>query len=190
MLLLIICLLPTGLAAQSYAERYEKCAERLKTASSDSVYMLRLMEKDSCLTGTLAPNFKAKDIYGRWIELAQLKGKVVVLHFWGTHCGPCVDEIPMLNRLVKHYVGKQVAFIGLASDKKVALLRFFKKQPFRFAHIADTKKTATEVFKITDVMPYTFVIAPNGKIYKIVMGSIVEDGFNFYKNLLDECLSK
>src|SRR5262249_18815291 len=64
--------------------------------------------------GDLAPEWKiAAWSDGRSRELADVRGKVVVLDFWGTWCGPCVQAVPTMKELEKKYKGQPVAFLSI-----------------------------------------------------------------------------
>jgi thiol-disulfide isomerase/thioredoxin len=83
--------------------------------------------------------FAAKGLDGQMYDLAALKGKVVVLNFWFVGCPPCKEEIPALNRLVKDYTGKDVAFVSLALDKEKELRDFTKTTRFDYAIIPEAQ---------------------------------------------------
>jgi peroxiredoxin len=80
----------------------------------------------------IAEDFSATDLNGREYNLADFKGKVVLLSFWSTRCPICHSEIPKLNRLTEKYNGKDVVFIGLTSDNETKINAFLKKNPFNF----------------------------------------------------------
>jgi len=188
-LFILVVLFSNSIYAQEYAKQYEKCSERLKNVDDDSIYILRLLEKDSCLIGVTAPNFKATTINGLTIELQKLKGQVAFLNFWGTKCGPCVEEIPGFNKLVRHYAGKKVKFIAIGGDKVSDLKKFLKTVPFDFLQIAESEKIYEDVFKLTDGIPYTIIVDKSGKIYKMCIGSAGDLSFSVYKKIIDQCLS-
>ncbi len=71
----------------------------------------------------MAPDFSAVAVDGKVVHLSALRGKVVVLDFWATWCGPCRDMIPHERELVKKLQGQPFAFIGISADDKVAELR-------------------------------------------------------------------
>lgn len=74
-------------------------------------------EDDAEWVGKPAPNFELKDLEGRPLHLTELVGKKVVwLNFWGLRCGPCVRELPVLEKLYKTYKDKGLLIIGLNAD--------------------------------------------------------------------------
>ena len=80
----------------------------------------------------VAENFNAVSMKGQTVNLASLKGKIVVLTFWSTRCGICASEIPKLNRLVNNYKGKDVVFLALTMDNQAKVENFLKSKPFIF----------------------------------------------------------
>jgi len=117
-----------------------------------------------------APLFTLVDINGNTVSLADFKGKVVVLDFWATWCGPCRASLPHMQELVKKYKEKNVEFFFIntweRTEKDVT-----KKNVEKF--VADNKYTLHVLFDydskvITDYkvdgIPASFVISKNGEI--------------------------
>src|ERR1019366_9440645 len=67
-------------------------------------------------SGNLAPNFTVTDIDGRQLSLADFKGKVVLLDFWATWCGPCRTEIPHFVEMQNRYAADGLVFVGVSVD--------------------------------------------------------------------------
>jgi cytochrome c biogenesis protein CcmG/thiol:disulfide interchange protein DsbE len=71
---------------------------------------------DGAWVGKEAPDFSMTDTKGNLVKLSDLRGKVVWLNFWGLRCGPCVRELPALEKLHKAYVDKGLVIIGVNAD--------------------------------------------------------------------------
>jgi peroxiredoxin len=89
-------------------------------------------------TKPLAKTFSATSLGGQTFDLAELKGKVVVLTFWSTRCPICRDEIPKLNQLVKIYKDKDVVFLGLTMEGPTKVEAYLKRKPFDFTIIPNS----------------------------------------------------
>lgn len=72
-------------------------------------------------------DFTLKDMDGKDVKLADYKGKVIMLNFWATWCGPCKYEIPMFVELQNEYRDKGVVFLGVSVDDEPAALQEFAK---------------------------------------------------------------
>lgn len=111
------------------------------TQLPDSLYKKRMAaqpppsESNSFKTGTVPASFTAKTMAGKRMDLAKLRGKVVVLNFWFIDCPPCRQEIPELNRLTREFAGKEVIFLGIALDDQSRLEEFLKGKPFDYQQI-------------------------------------------------------
>ncbi len=83
-------------------------------------------------TKPLAENFTATSLDGATVNLAALRGKVVVVSFWTTRCAICAAEVPKLNKLADTYKGKNVIFLGLTTDSEAKVKDYLRKKPFNF----------------------------------------------------------
>ena len=80
----------------------------------------------------LAETFTATSLDGTEFDIAQLKGKVVLITFWSTRCPICAAEIPKLNEMAKIFKDKDVIFLGLTTDDAKKIKAHLKKKPFAF----------------------------------------------------------
>lgn len=76
----------------------------------------------------LAPEFSLVDLDGKHITLSSLRGKVVIVDFWATWCGPCRDEAPGLVSLQKRWGRRGLQLVGISMDDKDAPVRKFVRE--------------------------------------------------------------
>ena len=116
------------------------------------------------------PTLTLTDLDGRAITNASLAGKVVLLNFWATWCGPCREEIPMLSALQKHY-GDRLAIVGLSIDESPAedVKAFAAGLGVSYPVAMSTRALEAEFGGITAV-PSTFVVDPKGQILQRHLG--------------------
>ncbi len=117
-----------------------------------------------------APDFVLKSATGKNIRLSELKGRVVMLNFWATWCGPCTDEIPHLNKIHESLDDYDFELLGINLDNdRSKALHLAKELNVNFPILFDTEKDVSRSFDI-DAMPTTILIDRNGKIRHVNRG--------------------
>lgn len=103
----------------TYADLYEKVATDLGTKYADNPFVVNVMQKvaASMKEGSLAPEIAMKDKNGKVRRLSDLKGKVVLIDFWASWCGPCRAELPNVVRLYNKYHDKGFEIYSVSLDK-------------------------------------------------------------------------
>jgi len=118
----------------------------------------------------LAPDFSLKSFDGKEITLSHLKGKVVLLDFWATWCGPCKESIPHLIQLYKNYRESGFEVVGMNIDKGdgEAVRRFVMSMDIPYP-VVNTPEDVVRSYRVTGI-PATFLIDKEGKIREKVVG--------------------
>jgi peroxiredoxin len=109
-----------------------------------------------------APDFSLKTIDGKTLHLEALKGKVIVLNFWFTTCGPCREEMPALNKIKSQFEQRGVMFLGLPLDDEKHVAQFLTLTPFNYIQLPDAGKVHA-AYKVISC-PTSMVIDKNGVI--------------------------
>jgi peroxiredoxin len=119
-----------------------------------------------------APGFSLQDVDGRPIELANYRGKVVLLDFWATWCAPCRDEIPHFVEFQNTYGGQWLQVIGLSmDDSPKPVLPFYKEFKMNYPVAMGTTQIAEAYGGILG-LPVTFLIDRDGKIAAKHVGAV------------------
>jgi len=92
-----------------------------------------------------------------------LKGKVVVLEFWATWCGPCIEAVPHLNELADEFKEKNVQFIAITDEKESVVQPFLKRKAMRAWVGLDTDRSMFKGYGVSGI-PHTVVVGTNGVI--------------------------
>ncbi|HEY1422405.1 MAG TPA: TlpA disulfide reductase family protein, partial [Candidatus Acidoferrum sp.] len=117
-----------------------------------------------------APAFELKDLDGKPVSLAEAKGKIVLLNFWATWCGPCRAEIPDLVDLQKRYADK-FEIIALATDEDDAdeVRRFVREAGINY-RVAMTSDEIRRDYGGISALPTSFVLDEQGRIVQKHVG--------------------
>lgn len=108
------------------------------------------------------PEFAGEAIDGSKVDLANLKGKVVLVDFWGTWCGPCVAEFPAMRLIYDAFQKHGFEVIGIAIDEQETLKEFFtKNDPLPWANLADKDGAFAEKYGIK-AFPTVLIIDQEG----------------------------
>jgi thiol-disulfide isomerase/thioredoxin len=121
--------------------------------------------------GTFEADFRWSlvDLDGRPVDFAQLRGKPVFLNLWATWCGPCVEELPSIDRLATNPRLKEVAFLAVSTEP-LETIRAFARQKRLAVPVYQSPGDPPPIFQ-TDGIPATFLIARDGRIAAAQIGS-------------------
>ena len=113
----------------------------------------------------MAPDFTLNDISGMPVKLSEFRGKVVLLNFWATWCGPCKVEIPMLMGLEEAYRNRDFVVLGVALDEDGwnAIKPYAEARRISYRVMAGNDQISS-LFGGLDAVPTTFIIDRNGRI--------------------------
>ena len=109
-----------------------------------------------------APDFILKSKTGENVRLEDLRGQVIMLNFWASWCGPCRQEMPLMDEIYKKYekLGFTILAINVDEDSADAD-RFLDSVPVSFPILYDSESRTSELFDV-DAMPTTIMIDRNG----------------------------
>jgi thiol-disulfide isomerase/thioredoxin len=129
----------------------------------------RRVDLASLRSGDIAPDFDLKDMNGNNRKLSDFKGKIIYLHFWATWCGPCLRELPVLNKLIIDVNNDKIVFINVCLDNEINKWKTIikEKELLGINLICDDNwgKKLNSLYKISEI-PHYAIIDDSGLIIR------------------------
>ena len=118
----------------------------------------------SGLEGQSAPDFALKSSTGENLRLSEYRGDVVMINFWATWCGPCRQEMPLLDELYTRYerVGFNLLGVNIDDDSRRAM-QMIEELGVNFPVLFDARKEVSKLYEV-DAMPVTVLVDRIGNV--------------------------
>lgn len=119
-----------------------------------------------------APEFTLIDLQGRRQSLAEYKGKVILLNFWATWCGPCRVEMPSMETVYRELQNEGFEILAISSDPQGAVVTrpFSESNDLTFPILHDTEYDVSGVYGVR-TLPMSFLIDRHGTLRHRVFGA-------------------
>ncbi|MBM3764694.1 MAG: TlpA family protein disulfide reductase [Acidobacteria bacterium] len=125
-----------------------------------------------------APDFELKDSTGKVVKLSDFKGKVVLLNFWATWCGPCKIEIPWFVEFEQNYKDKGFVVLGVSMDEEgwEIVKPFIEKHKINYRLVIGDDATAQKYGGV-DSLPTSFLIDRQGRTAAVHIGLVSKGNY-------------
>jgi peroxiredoxin len=120
----------------------------------------------------MAPDFTLKSLQGTNLRLDEFKGQVVLINFWATWCGPCRQELPLLDRIHRRYQDAGFAVLGInveGADKQDEAQAMISKAGVTFPVLVDEGQQISELYAL-EAMPTSVVVDRDGVVRYVHLG--------------------
>ncbi|MGV3486717.1 MAG: TlpA family protein disulfide reductase [Planctomycetaceae bacterium] len=161
---------PDAVEYESLDDYYEKQAEQprqheLVGKPAPGFEATRFNPKDDAkVSGQSAAAAEAK------VKLSDLKGKIVVLDFWATWCGPCIEAMPVITKVTQKFADRNVVFYAVnAGDAAADVARFFVDKQQKPDVLLDPEGTVADAYK-ANAIPQTVIVGKDGRVETVHVG--------------------
>jgi len=121
--------------------------------------------------GSQAPDFEGVNTNGEKVGLADYRGKVVVINFWASWCGPCVNEMPLINGVFRDHPDDVATLFVNAGESKGTIMEFLAAHQFEFPVLIDATGKIAGAYSVTG-LPVTYILNKDGVISQAIIGEI------------------
>ena len=148
-------------------ERYNLLGEKAKASAQGKAIAAQIAKLESTAIGQIAPNFTITTPEGESISLYDIKGKVKLIDFWASWCGPCRGENPHVVEIYKEYHPKGLEIFGVSLDNnKEAWVKAIADDGLVWKHGSDLKgwqSAPAQLYSVSGI-PHTVLLDENNKI--------------------------
>jgi len=139
------------------------------------------MPQSTALVGSPRPALELPDAAGTPTAISRWDGRLVLLNFWASWCGPCIEEMPVLDRAQQRHAAAGLQVVGIASDAAAATRAFLAEHPVAYPILVDDPDAATNgrdsaaiYGNERNVLPYSVLIGRDGRILAQHYGNFSE----------------
>jgi thiol-disulfide isomerase/thioredoxin len=151
-------------------------------ASAGGYIEHRQRQPDASIIGQPAPVESLPDLNGKAQPLSAYRGHRVLLNFWASWCGPCLDEMPALDRAQARFgqgtpAAPGVIVIGIAMDDQAMARTFLAAHPPHYPILLgnlDEPSTTQQFGDTSGVLPYSVLLGPDGRVLATQAGALSE----------------
>lgn len=151
---------------------YEHVALRFPDAALDSAVALLVLRDRIYEDG----GFALRGIDGKTYSLAALRGRVVLLNFWATWCGPCRAEMPDMEKLYQAFEKKGLVVLAVSDEERDTVSKFIMEKKYTFPVLLDPGRKLHTAFDVVGI-PQSFIFNREGQLTRHVTDSCKEEQF-------------
>lgn len=150
--------------------RFQACVGSITPDNPIYVRTQRYAKDPAQVLLQLAPAFSVTTLDGKRFNLDQMKGRVILLDFWATWCGPCMEELPQIKQIAKDFTGQPLVILSISWDEDGQVWkRFVAKNGMTWRQYRDTDHRLGRLFGV-EALPGYFTIDSDGVLTAELLG--------------------
>lgn len=133
------------------------------------------VDGDPAIIGKPVPALVLSDLQGRTHALTDYRGRRVLLNFWASWCGPCLEEMPALNQAQEKFGERGAIVLGIAMDDADRVRTFLASHPVSYTILLgqlDAPSTSLQLGDTHEILPYSVFIGEDGRIIATHAGAL------------------
>ncbi|MFQ5936520.1 MAG: TlpA family protein disulfide reductase [Acidiferrobacterales bacterium] len=147
-----------------------RCPRAVVLAVALLVQLGLMATAEGAQTGQMAPNFALKSVKGKNLRLSEFRGEVVMINFWATWCGPCRQEMPVLDELYRRYHPIGFALLGVNIDDHTGRAsKMARRLGVSYPILFDAQKAVSRLYDV-NAMPTTVMLDRDGRVRYVHRG--------------------
>jgi thiol-disulfide isomerase/thioredoxin len=152
-------------------EQFSACAKAASPKDPMRTRAEHFAENPALSMAKMAPAFTVKALDGSKFTLDDMGGRVVLIDFWATWCGPCNEELPHMKKIAKEFANEPLVIISISWDDDAAKWKdFIAKNEMTWVQYRDGDHKLSEMFNV-DAIPHYFTIDSDGVLTTEMVGS-------------------
>jgi len=141
-------------------------------AAGFALYLRGAASTSPTTIGSVAPDFSLVDLDGNQVHLAELRGQPVIVNFWASWCGPCVDEFPLLKAAADRHADDGLVVLGIVyQDRSEAARAFMQQNGGTWQALMDPDERVARAYNIFGP-PETYFVGRDGTIVARHIGQL------------------
>ena len=152
-------------------KQFQLCLGGMKAGDAGWLRVKHFSEDPELALHKMAPAFEVTSLDGAKFNLDAMGGRVVLVDFWATWCGPCNEELPEMKKIAREFAGQPFVMISVSSDQDEAVWKeFIQKHEMTWVQYRDEDHKLADEFGVTSI-PHYFTIDSDGVLTSEMMGS-------------------